>query len=136
MQARVEEIRHTTKLSGGQISRTAKEALFISRLLGSMKLKLEEGLAIQCDNRQTIRLVTEDSMKLNTKLRHVDIHNHWLRQEHHAGRIRIEWIPTSEMLADGLTKALTHQRHEVFIKLISSLRGYTPQRLRGCVALG
>jgi hypothetical protein len=100
------------------LSQTAKEALFVSRLLRSMKLKLEEGLAIQCDNRQTIRLVTEDSMKLNTKLRHIDIHNHWLRQEHHAGRIRIEWIPTSEMPADGLTKALTHQRHEGFIKLI------------------
>ncbi len=45
-------------------------------------LRLDELLIIECDNKQTLRLVTEDSMKLLTRLHHVDIHNHWLRQEH------------------------------------------------------
>jgi len=30
--------------------------------------------------------------------------------------IQIEWIPTAEMPADGLTKALPRQRHEIFVK--------------------
>lgn len=46
-------------------------------------------------------------MKLAAKLRHVDIHNHWLRQEVQAGPLKISRVPTAEMPADGLTKALT-----------------------------
>jgi hypothetical protein len=101
------------------LSQTAKEAIFISRLLKALTLKLDEPLVIECDNRQTLRLVTEESMKLSTKLRHVDIHNHWLRQENAEQRVLFEWTPTRDMIADGLTKALPRQRHEIFMKMIS-----------------
>jgi hypothetical protein len=55
-------------------------------------------------------------MKLATKLRHIDIHKHWLRQEVQAKRLRVNWIPTAEMPADGLTKALPRQKHEIFVR--------------------
>ena len=48
----------------------------------------------------------KDSPKLVTKLKHVDIAQHWLRQEVANKSINIEWISTNEMAADGLTKAL------------------------------
>ena len=53
-----------------------------------------------------------------TKLRHVDIHNHWLRQEFAQGRVDFEWIGTKEMIADGLTKALPRQRFEAFVRMV------------------
>ena len=53
---------------------------------------------------------------LATKLRHVDIHQHWLRQEVQASRVHITWVPTSQMPADGLTKTLTRQKHEEFVR--------------------
>ena len=80
-----------------------------------MRLEMDEPLAIQCDNRQTIRLICEESAKLQTKLRHVDIHNHWLRQEHASGRIQVEWKQTTEMVADGMTKALPKIKFSTFI---------------------
>jgi hypothetical protein len=101
------------------LSQTTKEAIFINRLLKALTLRLDEPLVIECDNRQTLRLVTEESMKLSTKLRHVDIHNHWLRQENAEQRVLFEWKPTRDMIADGLTKALPRQRHEMFMKMIS-----------------
>jgi flagellar assembly factor FliW len=52
----------------------AKEAIFISRLLKAMTLRLNEPLIINCDNTQTLQLIIEDTAKLITKLRHVDIH--------------------------------------------------------------
>ena len=45
-------------------------------------------------------------MKLSTKLQHVDIHNHWLRQKNAEQRVLFEWTPTRDMIADELTKAL------------------------------
>jgi len=63
------------------LSQTAKEAIFLSRLLKALTLRLDEPLTIQCDNKQTLRLLTEESAKLITKLRHVDIYRHWLQQE-------------------------------------------------------
>jgi hypothetical protein len=55
---------------------------------------------------------------LKTKLRHVDIHHHWLRQEVQQGNIHIAWKPTTEMPADGMTKALTAPKHQEFIKML------------------
>jgi hypothetical protein len=49
-----------------------KESIYLSCLLMVLSLELDEPLAIECDNRQTIRLLAE-SAKLQTKLRHVDI---------------------------------------------------------------
>ncbi|KAM4058204.1 reverse transcriptase (RNA-dependent DNA polymerase) [Hirsutella rhossiliensis] len=51
-------------------------------------------LLVECDNSQTIRLL-EEGAKLSTRLRHVDIHQHWLRQECQEGRIRSRWLDQS-----------------------------------------
>jgi hypothetical protein len=53
---------------------TAKEAIFISRMLKVMMLRLNEPLIIDCNNTQTLWLIIEDTVKLITKLRHVDIY--------------------------------------------------------------
>ena len=58
-------------------------------------------------------------MKLDTKLRHVDIHRHWLRQEVQNGKIALQWLPTADMPADGLTKALSAQMHAAFVKQLN-----------------
>jgi len=108
----------TTEAELLALSQTAKESIFVSRMLAGMTLELDEPLVIQCDNNQTLRLVTEESAKLTTKLRHVDIHSHWLRQEYRERRVHVKWVPTAEMIADGLTKALPSQRHTHFVNLL------------------
>jgi hypothetical protein len=100
------------------LSQTSKEAIFISRLFKAMTLKLNEPLIIDCDNGQTLRLIKEDTAKLIFKLRHVDIHQHWLRQESAMKRVIFRWKATKEMLADGLTKALPKQRFRNFVDMI------------------
>jgi hypothetical protein len=73
-------------------------------------------VSIQCDNKQTVLLLTKEAPHLRTKLRHIDIHQHWLRQEVQAGRIPVDWVPTTEMAADGLTKLLPRQKHARFVR--------------------
>ena len=51
---------------------------------------------------------------MQTKLRHVDIHNHWLRQEVEQDRIAVDYTPSTELVADGLTKALQGEKFKTF----------------------
>ena len=97
----------TTEAELLALSQAAKEALYVSRLLQELKVGLDDNrIKIECDNTQTIRLVTAEIATLKTNLRHVDIHNHWLRQEVQNERISVCYTKSAEMMADGLTKAL------------------------------
>jgi len=70
----------TTEAELLALSQAAKESLFVSRLLQELDIQLKDArIRIQCDNQQTIRLVTSEIASLQTRLRHMDIHNHWLR---------------------------------------------------------
>jgi hypothetical protein len=100
------------------LSQAAKEAIFTARLLKALAVILEEPLQLECDNKQTIRLLEEESTKLTTQLRHVDIHQHWLRQEVQQGRIAAKWVKTSAMIADGMTKVLAAQKHKDFVVML------------------
>ena len=109
----------TTEAELLALAQATKEGLFVSRLLAELKVQLDEHhITVLCDNKQTIRLVTAEMATLQTKLRHVDIHNHWLRQEVSRGAIQIEYTPSDSMTADGLTKALSFPRHERFLQQI------------------
>ena len=79
-------------------------------------MNIDHNLTIQCDNQQTIRLLTSNTPRLITKLKHIDVHNHWLKQEIQAGKLLIDWIPTGDMRADGLTKPLPRQKHQKFVQ--------------------
>ena len=63
----------TTEAELLAVSQTARETIYLSRLMKALKLVLPEALTIECDNLQTIRLLVDEAMKLQTKLRHVDI---------------------------------------------------------------
>ena len=91
--------------------------MYTIRLLTELKVELPiNKITIYCDNKQTIRLVTEETSQLQTKLRHIDIHNHWLRQEVQSGTITVQYIASSEMLADGFTKALPTAKWSSFLQ--------------------
>lgn len=109
------------------ISSTAKETMWWTRFFEAINFEPGHDIFIQCDNKQTIRAFTSDTAKFTTKLRHVDIHRHWLRQEVQSNRISIEWVPSTEILADGLTKSLPPQRHKEFVRLL----GLTSLGIRG-----
>ena len=95
-----------------------KKAIFISWLLKALMLRLDKSLIIKYDNKQTLRLIIKDSIKLSTKLWHVNIHNHWLQQKHSEQKVLFNWIFIHDMIANELTKALSCQQHEEFLRQI------------------
>jgi hypothetical protein len=94
--------------------------VYIKRLLDELTIELDDHrIRIECDNMQTIRLVNEEISRLQTKLRHVDIHNHWVRQEAREGRIAVDYTPTRQIFANGLTKSIPPREFENFLKQVN-----------------
>ena len=58
----------------------------------------------------------EEIARLKTSLRHVDIYNHWLRQEVQKNLITVEYTESARMMADGLTKVLTNNAFDRFVE--------------------
>lgn len=100
------------------LSDAGKAVQWWDRLFTRIGFQYPQQMTIECDNSRTVDLINAEETPFDTKLRHVDIHGHWLRQEVKEGRIRIKWVPTAQMVADGLTKVLTRQKHEAFIKML------------------
>lgn len=106
----------TTEAELRALEYAARETYWLNRVFKSIDFDPGDPISIFCDNRQTLRLLQSQVPVLNTRLKHVDIAHHWLRQEVQAGRLHVAWIPTSLQAADGLTKILPRQKHEIFMK--------------------
>lgn len=97
----------TTEAELLALSQAAKEGFFQQRLLRNLRVELlTSHLHLFCDNTQTIGLLANSLQKLKTKLRHVDVHNHWLREHIQRKTISLSHKSSTEVIADGLTKAL------------------------------
>lgn len=51
-------------------------------------------------------------------IKHIDIQHYYTRDKVASGRIHMQYIPMSEMIADGMMKALTHDKFYFFVKEI------------------
>lgn len=108
----------TTEAELLSLSHVGKEVQHMARIFKAIRFDPEQELQIECDNQQTVRIVSNQLPTISTKLRHIDIHQFWLRQEVQDGKFVVQWIPSSEMPADGLTKPLTKQLHQAFIDML------------------
>jgi hypothetical protein len=98
------------------LSRIAKKTIWWRRFFESIQYDSMKKLHIRCDNRQILRVLKKEMLKLDTKLKHVDIHKHWLRQEIQTNRISVSWCSTAGMSADDFIKMLSRQKHEEFLR--------------------
>jgi hypothetical protein len=108
----------TTEAELLALSQIARKCIYISRLFEALTFKLNEPLEIRCDNSQIIRLLMEKSVKLKIKLRHGNVHNHWLRQKITEQNINLLWESLQRTLADGLTKPLSPAKFADFVALL------------------
>jgi hypothetical protein len=101
------------------ISHAAKQLYWIKRLFSFIQFDTDQSETLNCDNKQTVDLLNREKSVFQTKLRHVDIHQLWIRQEVQAKRLTVKWVKTTEMPADGLTKRLPSEKHYAFVKQLN-----------------
>lgn len=87
------------------LTETTREIRWLRNLLTELhpmnKLELTE-VRTMVDNQSAISLVKNHSN--SRRSRHVSLRNHYCREQHEKGLITVEYINTTEQLADSLTK--------------------------------
>lgn len=87
-------------------TQATKEAIWLRRLLGELLSHKENPTAtiIFGDNQGAIALARNPQFHARTK--HIAIQHHFVREAQARGEVDIQYTPTEQQVADGLTKAL------------------------------
>lgn len=75
---------------------------------------VKETIPLKGDNQSSITLAHNPVLHSRTK--HIDTQHYYIRDEVSSGRIKLTYVPTTEMIADGLTKPLTHAKFHGFLE--------------------
>ena len=82
-----------------------KQLLWIKQIFEKCGVKINKPILVHEDNEACIAVATNPMSQKRT--RHIDIKHHFIRDYVSDETIKIVWCPTSEMLADIMTEALT-----------------------------
>lgn len=87
------------------ITEGTKEAVWLRRLFGELKVQnLKKPTTIHGDNQGSLNLAHNPVYHGRTK--HIEVKHHFIREKIISKEISLEYVPTTEQLADILTKAL------------------------------
>jgi hypothetical protein len=96
---------------------TCKEAIWIQNLYTELGYNKGGAVTIHCDNMSTIKISKNPIYHSRTK--HFEIHLHFVRDMVKRKRIQVLYLPTDEMPADTLTKALNRTKFENCRRLLN-----------------
>src|SRR5256885_1880614 len=96
----------------------AKEALWLSRFLleiGCTGADLDT-VIVHADNQGAIALAKNSEHHARTK--HIDVQYHFIREHIVVNRIKLSYLSTHDMVADGLTKLLQCLKFQQFTDML------------------
>jgi hypothetical protein len=102
------------------LTASAQEAMHLRALVSFFGLSSKDPTLIYEDNQGAL------AMSINSVLHqpseHISIHQHFIREKVQHGDVRLEYIKTTRMIADAMTKP---QEKAIFLRLRSPLMGST-----------
>ena len=123
----------TTEAEYMALSTCAKEGLWISQVLKDMNLTKYLGIShsrvdilekvthqsvsptqLKGDNQASLMLVKD--AHIHERSKHIDVAYHHIRDLHKKNQISVNFVPSQDMVADGLTKPLPRQNFKRFIE--------------------
>jgi hypothetical protein len=87
-----------------------KEILWMQNILKEFDYQVTSPSTLWIDNQSCISVAKNPEH--HGHMKHLDLWFYWLRDVVQSGQISPQYIPTAEMPADILTKALPHQKVE------------------------
>lgn len=94
-----------------------KEAVWLKRLLQELQVHTSDvqTVVIYGDNKPTLALTLNPEHHAKTK--HIDIQWHFVREQVRRGIVKLQYLSTTIMHADGLTKPLSGELFRCFLGL-------------------
>ena len=86
--------------------------------IGSIDTKMPT--TVYADKKGAISLAKTTAYHKRSK--HIAVRYHWTRQMLTTGEINLEYLPTDQMLADGMTKPLRPTKHAEFVRMLGLKR--------------
>jgi transposase InsO family protein len=96
------------------LSDGAREANWLRHLYQEIGFPEEKATLIYEDNQSALAIAENPCYHKRTK--HFDIKHHYIRDQVQKGVITLQYLPTAQMTADILTKALPRQTHELHMR--------------------
>lgn len=100
-----------------------QEAVWLIDSLKFLQHPSEIPIILHCNNLSAIHLTTKSIFHARTE--HIEIEHHWIRELVKIGKVKINCCPTTNMIADLLTKTLNkqflHHRGQVGFKEVWKL---------------
>ncbi|MBW0593706.1 hypothetical protein O181_133421, partial [Austropuccinia psidii MF-1] len=89
-----------------------KDLIWTALLLQDLRMTVNYPLQLNGDSQGAIALAKNP--QVNERTKHFDTIFHWIQEMIMKRKINITYVPTQQMPADGLTKALSRPSHERF----------------------
>lgn len=93
-----------------------KEIMWMRHILGEFGYDVSKPSTLRVDNQSAISVAKNPEH--HGRMKHMDLRFYWLRDSVEAGHIDPVFLPTAEMPADLLTKALPRAKVEVFREMM------------------
>jgi hypothetical protein len=84
-----------------------KKFIWWLNLFKKIEFSSDHQMTLYNDNLQTIRLLISENAKVDTKLRHIDVIQCWLREFVQRDILKMNYLLTAQMTADDMTKMLS-----------------------------
>jgi hypothetical protein len=98
----------------------ASDGTWLTHLLEELGFPQATPFPLQMDNQSSIKVAKNPEH--HGKMKHLDTKYYWIRDQVDLGKLRIEWVPSSDNHADILTKALTKDLHQQQCSLLGLKR--------------
>lgn len=97
----------TTEVEYMALSQSAKQLIWTARTMEELGLAWTQLANLQGDNQGSIALAKNPEFHARTK--HIDTLHHFIQEQVEKKVVQLTYCPTTQMLADGLTKLLGRQ---------------------------
>lgn len=97
-------------------SSAVREATWLRDLLSDIGFGPSGATTIRADNRSM--MISADHPSSHFRTKHFAVHALYSREKVASGEVQLEWLPTDEMPADMLTKALAGTKHQRFCSMV------------------
>ena len=106
------------------LSDAAKEAIFLLKLLRSLKIGIPHPFLINTDSQSALDHVKNNVKHSRTK--HIDVRHHFIRDACSSKQVTLEHVSAASQIADVLTKPLGPTKHAEALKMLK-LFSFTPE---------